>query len=31
MVRELAFMGESIEAYVLPSVAKIVADAIKKS
>jgi len=24
-------MGESIEAYVLPSVAKIVADAIKKS
>ena len=31
LVRELAFMGESIEAYVLPSVAKIVIEAIKKN
>ena len=30
LVRELAFLGESIEDYVLPSVAKIVDDAIQK-
>ena len=30
LVRELAFMGESIEAYVLPSVAEIVSEVIKK-
>ena len=30
LVRELAFMGESIEAYVLPSVAEIVKEVIKK-
>ena len=29
LVRELAFMGESIEAYVLPSVAEIVSEVIK--
>ena len=31
LVRELAFLGESIEAYVLPSVAKIVTNALNKS
>ena len=31
LVRELAFMGESIEAYVLPSVAEIVSEVIKKN
>ena len=31
LVRELAFMGESIEAYVLPSVAKIVKKAVKNN
>ena len=31
LVRELAFMGESIEAYVLPSVAEIVSEVIIKN
>jgi len=31
LVRELAFMGESIETYVLPSVAEIVSEVIKKN
>ena len=31
LVRELAFMGESIESYVLPSVAEIVSEVIKKN
>ena len=31
LVRELAFMGESIESYVLPSVAKIVTEVIKNN
>ena len=31
LVRELAFMGESIESYVLPSVAEIINEVIKKN